>query len=109
MKKCILIIIIVLLITNCKKEDPVLTGDLKITFTYSSNITNNEISVYIYFAENTNAALYFSVEPDLNGNLIIKDLNPGNYILEFNFPGGGLTRGFQITAGKQTELTYNLD
>jgi hypothetical protein len=106
--KLLALLIITLLFSCCKKEEMTLVGDLRITFTYTSEITNNDIFVYIYFAENNDAALYSSINPNSNGVIQIKNLNHGNYVLYLSHPGGARKYGFQITAGKETELKYNL-
>ena len=112
MKKIIFSLLIVIsfsLFTSCEKDLSIdFTGNLKVVFSSASNIDFNEVSCYIFIADNNDIALKSSLHPNSKGVITIKNLNYGNYIFEYYYKDFCVDQLFQISAGKETAIEFDL-
>lgn len=101
--------LLVLLLTTfaacSKKADPEpVVGDIELTLTYPSNYAS--LSYYLYTEAGFTSAP--RIDPLRVGHLapsiIIRDLNPGNYVFT---PMGITPQSVQVTAGRTTKYTIS--
>ena len=99
-KPCLLIVLLVIM-ASCGKEEVVLTGKLKVTY-YNHPA---DFTITISPTENTSVDIVNNLLIGNNGTLTY-ELNAGNYLMR----GSSVTsyfytsKGFQIRAGETTEI-----
>jgi hypothetical protein len=96
------VLLLLTLLSSCKKDDFLYTGKVKVTY------TNHPTDLNVYFspAENPQLAITNWLKPDKNGTLEY-DLNIGNYILTSSSTTFFGPVGFQIRAGKTTVINFD--
>lgn len=96
------VLLLLSLLSSCKKDDFLYTGKVKVTY------TNHPTDLNVYFspAENPQLAITNWLNPDKNGTLEY-DLNIGNYILTSSSTTFFGPVGFQIRAGKTTVINFD--
>jgi len=98
---CLVVIVLLAVLSSCKKDD-VYTGTLKVTYTNKPT----DLTVYISPVENSELPITDWITPGSNGTFTY-DLNAGNYILISSGSTYFPKVGFQIKAGKTTEIIFD--
>jgi hypothetical protein len=102
----LLIALTLLILPACKKDS--LTGDLKITFNPNPNINYSTYRYSLYtessWAASTPVAPLLSGSVTAAGIIVVRDLNPGNYVISID--NIGLRKQVQITAGREREYKF---
>jgi hypothetical protein len=102
---CYLLLAFTLIVLPACKKDP-LTGDLKITLSYNANINFSSYSYSLYtegsWAASTPVSPLLSGNVTSAGTIVIRDLNPGNYVILIN--NIGIHKQVQVTAGREREF-----
>jgi len=108
LKMMLLFVAILATFSSCQKNEVTLrTGTLKASFTVGTGVLPG-FEYTIFLADNTTIALTGIDASMENGVLIVKNLNPGNYYMEYRYKIGETNRGgkvlFQIHSGQTTEI-----
>jgi len=108
MKMMLLLVAILVTFSSCQKNEVALrTGTLKATFTVSSGYLQS-FNYSILLSDNGSYAIT-GLDANMDkGVLTVKNLNPGNYYLEYSYPNGSSYQSgkilFQIHSGQTTEI-----
>lgn len=102
-KPFLTVMILLAVLSSCKKDENLNTGNVMITIV---NLPS-DIVIYISPIENPLVFINDGLRPDNTGKLV-KSLNIGNYILTCSSSTTFLPKvGFQIQAGKTTVINYD--
>ncbi|GET22717.1 hypothetical protein JCM18694_29630 [Prolixibacter denitrificans] len=112
LKMMLIFVAILATFSSCKKDEVSLrTGALKVNFTPNNNYLP-VIDYTITLESNASKAISGLDKNLFEGVLTVKDLNPGNYYLNYNYTIADRYYSkqvlFQIHSGKTTELTFQL-
>jgi hypothetical protein len=101
-KSCLAVLLLLTLLSSCKKDDFLYTGKVKVTY------TNHPTDLKVIFspAENPELSITYWLIPDNNGTLVY-ELNGGNYILTSSSSTFFGPVGFQIKAGQTTVINFD--
>ena len=103
MKSYLIILVLLAVLSGCKKDEVSFTGQVKVTYINASSDLNISISP----AENTQISIITNLKVDNKGTLTY-DLNAGNYILTSSSLTFFPKVGFQIKPGETTVIVYDL-
>jgi hypothetical protein len=109
MKMMLILVAILVTFSSCQKNEVTLrTGTLKATFTVGTGYLQS-FNYYITLSDN-NSPQIEGLDASMNqGVLTVKNLNPGNYYLEYSYPNGSSYQSgkilFQIHSGQTTEIS----
>ncbi|GET22718.1 hypothetical protein [Prolixibacter denitrificans] len=111
-KMMLLFVAILATFSSCQKDEVSLrTGTLKATFTVGTGVLPG-FDYTIYLADNTSTELAGLDASMDQGVLTVKNLNPGNYYLEYRYKVGDTYRSgkvlFQIHSGQTTEISKQI-
>ncbi len=98
----LILFLVSILMTGCRKEVTSLTGTVKVTFTNQPA----DLRVVICSVENPDIALTDQLIPDIN-KTVQYDLKVGNYVLKGVSTTFFPNVGFQIKAGETTKIYYD--
>lgn len=101
-KSLLLLFLLIVITSSCKKEDFSTTGTLKVTFTNHPS----DLIIVISPVENLQVSISDWLKPDSNGKLTY-NLNSGNYILTCSSSSFFPRVGFQIKAGETTVINFD--
>lgn len=103
LKPLLIVVIVALLVSNCKKDDTPYTGKVQVTFANHPY----DLSVNLFPMDNNNFAVFDNLKPNGSG-VLTQELNMGNYVIAPHsltvYYG---TSGFQVQAGKTTKITFD--
>ena len=108
LKMMLLFVALLVTFSSCQKNEVTLkTGTLKASFTVGTGVLP-AFEYTIFLADDTTIALTGIDASMQNGILIVKNLNPGNYYMEYRYLIGETNREgkilFQIHSGQTTEI-----
>ena len=98
-----IILVLLAVMSGCKKDEISLTGQVKVTFINNPADLNLSISP----AENPLVSIIGNLKVDNKGT-VTYELNAGNYILTSSSLTFFPKVGFQIKAGETTVIVYDL-
>ena len=102
-KPCLIILVLLAVLSGCKKNEVSFTGQVKVTYLNASSDLNISISP----VENSQVSIIGNLKVDNKGTLTY-DLNAGNYILTSSSLTFFPKVGFQIKPGETTVIVYDL-
>ena len=103
MKLYLIILVLLAVLSGCKKDEVSFTGQVKVTYLNASS----DLTISISPAENPQISIITNLKVDNKGTLTY-DLNAGNYILTSSSLTFFPKVGFQIKPGETTEIVYDL-
>jgi hypothetical protein len=101
-KLSIIVILVISVLSGCKKDDANYAGNVQISFKNYST----DLRVYIFPIENTTVPIWSL--PVNSSNVLEKTLNVGNYSIQCSgYPNYYEPVGFQIREGETTVIKYD--
>ena len=102
-KPCLVILVLLAVLSGCKKDEVSYTGQVKVTYLNASSDLNISISP----VENSQVSIVGNLRVDNKGTLTY-ELNAGNYILTSSSLTFFPKVGFQIKPGETTVILFDL-
>ena len=112
--KNVMLIILVLFIISCQKEDLSYTGNVNFSFVNTGRTSIDEIQPQIFIIENQNIPLSDILTLNSKGETESIELNYGNYYLSYRVEYGEnayyiKTKAFQVKANKTINVSVDFN
>lgn len=111
--KSVFVTLFIVLLIGCNKDEIDYTGDLEVQFVNNSG-NYSKVNPNVYFIEYLEVPLFMNIEISSKGYMSAKNINFGNYILEYHKEIGVnsysvVKKPFQISVGETTRLEVSLE